>query len=228
MKVTKKTLKTAYNQLVRELDGWQVTVNHIKRYGDIKPEGECEYGIEIHLGIGCSDKPMVLKLHADTIRELAGDCEGEKQKIQEALDTFRSDLECEMNIAIRTAKSFKEYELGDISWKCFKQYALNLHNKGKINNGDDKGFVEFLESLRSRVHTKGSNSPYNALLDFDGIFDALSGTNEFEEVLDNVEYYDGSEIRNEVLDELYENGDDEFIRKMYDAGLHLALDGCSD
>jgi len=222
MKVTKKILKTAHDQLIRELDGCQVTVNRIMRYGEFKSGEMLEHGIEIHLGIADYNKqPMVLKLHADTIRELAGNCEDEKQKIQEALDTFRSDLECEMNIAIRTAKSFKEYELGDISWKCFKHYAINLHNKGKINNGDDKSFVEFLESLRSRVHTKGSNSPYDALLDFDGIFDALSGTNEFEEVLDNVEYYDGFEIRNEVIDELYEKGSDEFIRKMYDADLHL-------
>ena len=222
MKITKKTLKTAYDQLVRELDGWQVNVNHIKSYGDIKPEGECEYGIEIHLGIGCSgNKPMVLKLHADTIKEIAEDCEGEKQKIQEALDIFSSDLECEINIAILTAKLFKEYEYGVISWNRFKQCAINLHGRSKINNDDDKGFVEFLESLRSRVYTKGSNSPYDALLDFDGIFDALSGTNEFEKVLDNIKWNDGEYVCNEVLDELYEKGTDEFIRKMYDADLNI-------
>lgn len=221
MEIKQKTLKAAYNQLVRELDGCQVTVNHIIRYGELKLGEMMEHGIEIHLGIGCNDKPMVLKLHADTIKEIAGECEGEKQRIQEALDTFRSDLECEMNIAIRIAKSFKRYESGDISWNYFNQYAVNLHNKSKINSGDNKNFVEFLESLRPRVYTKGSNSPYDALLDFDGIFDALSRTNEFEKVLDNVEYYDGSEIRNEVIDELYEKGSDEFIRKMYDADLHL-------
>lgn len=224
MKITQKTVETAYNQLIRELDGCQVTVNHIMSYDEFKSEDKCEHGIEIHLGIADYNKhPMVLKLHADTIRELAGNCEDEKQKTQDEIDTFSSDLECEMNIAIRTASAFKQYELGRISWWDFKSTALSLHNKSKINMdlGDNKNFVEFLESLRPRVYTTGSNSPYEALLDFDGIFSALSRTNEFEEVLDNVEYYDGFEIRNEVIDELYEKGSDEFVRKMYDAGLHL-------
>jgi len=219
MKITQKTLKTAYDKLVRTLDDGYFKIDHISTEYHFNDEND--FHLTIHLVIDSSDKPMVLKLHADTIKGIAGDCEGEKQKIQEALDTFSSDLECEMNIAIRTAKSFKMYEQGSVSWNSFKQNALNFRNKSKINNGDDKGFVEFLESLRSRVHTKGSNSPYDALLDFDGIFDALSGTKKFEEVLDNVEYYDGFEIRNEVIDELYEKGTDEFIRKMYDADLHL-------